>query len=131
MTAMHWPALATALAVLLLFACAFAVGRARGRYGVHAPATAGPPEFERMFRMHMNTLENTVAFVPVLWLAAVYWNPDYAGWIGLVWVAARVWYAFAYGGGYGSRTPGFTISALALLLLLLIALGGIAMALVG
>jgi len=57
---------------VLLFAVAWNVGRARGKYKVKAPATTGDPAFERAFRVQMNTLESAVAFLPVLWLFAAF-----------------------------------------------------------
>ena len=30
------------------------VGRARGRYGIKAPATVGNPDFERVYRVQQN-----------------------------------------------------------------------------
>jgi len=38
----------------------------------HAPAVTGAPEFRRAFRVQMNTLEQFVLFLPLLWLATVY-----------------------------------------------------------
>ena len=66
------PALVTLLTVLLMFGTATAVGFARGKYGIKAPATSGHPAFERAFRVQMNTLEATMMFLPLLWLAAHY-----------------------------------------------------------
>jgi len=120
----HLPALATALTLLLLAWVGGLVGRARGRYKVTAPATTGHPDFERAFRVQMNTLENAVLFLPSLWLYAQYFNPRDAGVLGLVWVAARVWYALAYGSG-GNRGPAFGISLGANAILIVGALIGI------
>ena len=36
------------------------VGKARGTYGIDAPAITGYPIFERYYRVHQNTLENLV-----------------------------------------------------------------------
>ena len=44
----HLPALVVALTVLLLVLATWMVGRARGRYGVKAPATTGHADFERV-----------------------------------------------------------------------------------
>ncbi len=109
----HLPALVTLLTVLLQFGTLVAVARARGRHGIEAPAVSGHPDFERVYRVQMNTLESTVMFLPVLWLAARYDNPTLAGIFGLVWVTARIWYALAYAQRAGARGPAFTISLLA------------------
>ena len=104
------PALITLLNVLLVFWAASLVGSARGKYGIKAPATTGHPQFELAFRAHANTIEATIMFLPSLWLFAqpVAFGPFWAGVLGAVWLAARVWYLLAYAGG-GNRGPGFVI----------------------
>lgn len=109
----HLPALVTLLTALLMFATALAVGSARVRHGIKAPATSGHPDFERMLRVQMNTLEQSVMFLPVLWLATRYGNPMWAGLIGLIWVAARAWYAFAYSRAAEKRHWPFMFSSFA------------------
>ena len=115
------PALVTLLTVLLLFATAAMVGAARGRYGIKAPATTGNADFERVFRVQMNTQEGALAFLPALWLAASYGSALWAGVIGLVWLVARVWYAVAYTRDAARRGPAFGVGVLALLALLVLA----------
>lgn len=123
------PALVTLLAVLLMFGTAFAVGRARGRYQVHAPATSGHPAFERAFRVQMNTLEAALLFLPTLWLAAHYGFAFWAGIAGLVWLAARAWYALAYLQEAARRGGGFVLGMAAWAATLLMALIGLGRAL--
>lgn len=123
----HLPALVTVLTMVLLFATGAMVGRARGRHGIKAPATTGHPDFERVFRVQMNTLEATVLFLPCLWLAAHYWNPTWAGAIGLVWLLARAVYAWAYARGL-RRGPGFIAAMIANAVLLVAAAWSICVA---
>ena len=112
----HLPALVTLLSVLLMVWTVLWVARARGRYGVKAPATTGPVEFERVFRVQMNTLESVVMFLPCLWVAAHYGNPTWAGLLGLVYIAARIVYALAYASGarrgFGFATGGAVTAVL-------------------
>ncbi|OOG57351.1 MAPEG family protein [Rhodanobacter sp. C03] len=108
----HLPALVTLLTVLLLFGTMWAVGRARGKYGIKAPAISGDPAFERAYRVQMNTLESTVMFLPTLWLAANYGFSGWAGVAGLVWIVGRVWYALTYLQDAGKRGPGFAVGML-------------------
>ena len=122
---LHWPALVTLAALALLYGCAAYVGRCRGRYKVPAPATTGPAEFERAFRVQMNTLENAVIFLPALWLAALYFSPRIAAVAGAVWVAARVWYAIAYARSPKSRGAPFVIAYSAWAVLMLLAAWGV------
>lgn len=121
----HLPALVTVLAVLLLFGTMWAVGHARGKYGIKAPATSGDPAFERAYRVQMNTLEQTVMFLPLLWLAANYGFTGWAGVAGLVWIVGRVWYAVAYLADAGKRGPGFAVGMVAWIAVLLMAVFGV------
>jgi glutathione S-transferase len=117
----YLPALVTLLTVLLLFATAYVVGRARSQYGIKAPAISGHPVFERAYRVQMNTLENTVIFLPTLWLAAHFGFSGWAGFAGLVWLTGRLWYAVAYFKEASKRGPGFALSTLGWVALLLMA----------
>jgi glutathione S-transferase len=121
----HLPALVTLLTMLLLLFTASVVGRARTLHGIKAPAVSGHPAFERAYRVQMNTLENTVLFLPTLWLAANYGFSGWAGVAGLVWLAGRIWYATAYLQDAARRGPGFTVGALAWAALLVMACIGV------
>lgn len=118
-------ALITALTVVIISIAMFFVGRARGKYQIHAPATSGHPDFERAFRAHQNTLEQTVMFLPLLWLATMYCNEQYAAYLGYAWLIGRLWFVFGYIAEAGKRSMGFGISILATLLLLVMSLWGI------
>jgi uncharacterized MAPEG superfamily protein len=99
-------------------------GRARGKYGVNAPATAGHPVFERYFRVHYNTLEQLVVFVPAMWLYGTYLSTSWAAGLGLVYIVGRFTYLVGYVADPRKREIGFGLSALPLLILLLGALWG-------
>lgn len=117
----HLPALVTLLTMLLLFGTGWVVGSARGKYQIKAPATSGHPAFERAYRVQMNTLEQTVLFLPTLWLAASYGFSGWAGIAGLVWLVGRLWYAVAYIKDPAKRGPGFGLGMLGWFALLLMA----------
>jgi glutathione S-transferase len=104
-------ALVTCLAILIYFLISFRVGKARGTYGVKAPATAGHPDFERIFRVQMNTLEWMPIFLPALWLFAIYISDAIAAVLGLVWVVGRVLYMTGYVEAANKRGSGFAIQA--------------------
>ncbi len=110
MNAMHWPALVTPAALALCFATAAIVGRARVKYRIAAPATAGHGMFERAFRVQMNTLENAVIFLPALWLCAIFFGPLTATAFGALWLAGRTWYAVAYLRAPKTRGSGFVLA---------------------
>ena len=119
-------ALITILTVLLMAYTVFMVGRARGKYGVKAPATTGHEGFERAFRVQMNTLEAALMFLPSLWVAAAFGVAWLSAAFGALWLVGRLWYAVAYASPAGNRGPGFLIGMVALLCLILQALWGIA-----
>ena len=118
-------ALITALTVVVITIAMYFVGRARGKYQIHAPATTGHPDFDRAFRAHQNTLEQTVMFLPLLWLATMYCNEQYAAYLGYAWLIGRLWFVFGYIAEAGKRSMGFSISILATLILLVMSLWGI------
>ncbi|MEO8925577.1 MAG: MAPEG family protein [Caulobacteraceae bacterium] len=118
-------ALVTLLALLLYLVMGFRVGRGRTRHGVEAPAVAGHPDFERLYRVQANTLEWLPAFLVSLWLFAFYWNEKAAAAIGVVWIVGRLLYMVSYSRLASSRGPGFLIQALAVAVLLFGALGRI------
>jgi uncharacterized membrane protein YecN with MAPEG domain len=85
----YFTAIVTSLAILFYFFTSVRVARARVVYGVKLPAISGNPDFERVFRVQMNTLEWMPIFLPSLWLFAVYVSDAIAAGIGLVWIAGR------------------------------------------
>ena len=121
----HLPALVTLLTVLLLLGTMIVVGRARGKYGIKAPAVSGHPMFERAYRVQMNTLEQTVMFLPTLWLAANYGFSGWAGVAGLVWIIGRAWYAVGYLQDAAKRGSGFMVGMLGWAALLVMACIGV------
>lgn len=87
------------------------VGRARTRYGVHAPAVSGHEQFERMYRVQMNTLELLVALLPVLYASARYWPASWVAGAGALYLVGRLVYWRAYVMRPASRGLGFLLSA--------------------
>lgn len=120
-----YTAAVTILAVILYIYMGIRVGQARGKYSIEAPAMTGHPDFERAVRIHLNTMEFMVTFLPVLWLAAIYFR----GWIppllGLIWVIGRVIYLIGYSRAAEKREIGFGIQALATIALLILAIIGV------
>jgi len=120
-----FPALVTVLALLLYVGVFVTAGRARARYGIQAPAVIGAPQFERALRIQQNTLEQLIWFLPALWLFAFYVSALWGSIIGLVWVAARSYYAFSYYRDPETRGPGFIVGFASSGVLLIGALIGI------
>lgn len=100
------------------------VGKARGDFGVQAPATTGHEKFERIYRAHQNTLENLIVFVPAIYIFAVYVDPLWAAGIGVVFVLGRIVYAVSYISAAEKRGKGAMVTGLANAVLVLGGLAG-------
>ena len=126
-------AIVTILAILLYFYMGMRVGAARTKYNVPAPAMTGNPVVERTIRVHYNTLEAMPIFLPLLWLATIYFTKW--GWlpaaVGVVWIIGRYIYMEGYIADAAKRSNGFLIQMLAQLVLLILAGAGIAMTWMG
>jgi uncharacterized MAPEG superfamily protein len=111
------------LALLQYVYFAFAVGGARTRYGVKAPAITGNDMFERYYRVQMNTLELLVVLLPALPLFSYYVSARWGAVLGLIYLAGRFVYSVAYLKDPGKRSVGYALSFLPVAVLLI---GGIA-----
>jgi len=127
----YYTAIVTLLAVALYFFLATRVAAARGKFDVKHPATTGNPDFERIFRAHINTLEWMPTFLVPLWLCAIYLSDVTAAALGLVWIVGRAIYFAGYSQAVEKRLPGFFIQALACLLLFIGAAAGVVIHLSG
>jgi glutathione S-transferase len=121
----HYTAIVTLLAVLLYFYTSVRVGRARVTYGVKVPAISGHPDFDRVIRVQMNTLEWMPIFLPALWLFALYVNDLAAAALGIVWIIGRILYMIGYTEAADKRGTGFGIQAIATGILFVGALIGV------
>ncbi len=114
-----FPGIATWLAVALYLVLVWRTGVMRRRHEIAAPAVTGHPEYERAYRVQMNTLEQLVPFLPILWLFAILLDGEWAGGLGLLWVAARIHYAISYMRDPSLRAPGMIASVLVTVVLML------------
>ncbi len=126
-----YTAIVTLLAVAFYFFLATRVAAARGKLGVKLPATTGNPDFERIFRAHVNMLEWMPTFLVPLWLCAIYLNDAAAAVLGLVWIVGRALYFTGYSRAVEKRLPGFFVQSTVCLLLFIGAAAGIVMHWVG
>jgi uncharacterized membrane protein YecN with MAPEG domain len=122
---MLWIALVILLALLEYMVFGFLVGGARARYKVPAPAITGHPDFERTFRVHYNTLELLMVFIPSIWLFGMYLNPRWGAIIGVVFLIGRALYAVGYIRAAEKREIGALLSFGAVAVLLFGALFGV------
>ena len=116
----------TVLAIAFYFVTIINVGRMRQRHGIKAPAVTGNAEFERAYRVQMNTLESMPMFLPLLWLATLYLGGWMPAALGLLWIVGRILYMHNYMKAPDKRGPGFVIQMLAQVGLLLLTVWGIA-----
>jgi len=116
---MYLVALMIVVALVEYFILGLLVGQARVKHNVPAPATSGNPIFERYFRVHQNTMEQLVVFVPAMLIFATYVHPLVAAILGLLFVIARPIYAMGYIKDPAKRASGaaitFTVNAILLL----------------
>jgi glutathione S-transferase len=121
----NYTALVTLLSLLFYFYTTTRVSKARAEFGVKVPAISGNPDFERVFRVQMNTLEWLPIFLPSLWLFAIYISDPIAAAIGLIWIVGRAFYYLGYREAAAKRGRGFGIQATAAIVLWIGALGAI------
>jgi len=122
---MAWVELVTLLALIQLLAFGVMVGRARGRYGIKAPAMVGHPVFERYSRIQTNTIETLVLLLPALWISARYWPPRSMALVGAVYLLGRMLYCRSYARDPAQRSLGYVLSGLPTLVLIVAALVGV------
>ena len=96
MTSMPLITLVILLAAVEFMALGGMVGFARSKYGVKAPATSGHEIFERHFRVHYNTLEQLLVFIPAVWFFGAYVSESWGAAVGAVFIVARILYAVGY-----------------------------------
>jgi uncharacterized membrane protein YecN with MAPEG domain len=120
-----WIALVVLLSLLEFMVFGMLVGGARARYKIQAPATSGHPIFERTFRVHYNTLELLVVFIPALWLFGMYLNPRWGAIIGVVFLVGRAVYAAGYIRAPEKREIGAMLSFVSVAVLLFGAIFGV------
>lgn len=115
---MPYVAIVTVAALIEFFWFSILVGKARAKYGIAAPATTGNEVFERYFRVHMNTQEQLVLFLPALWIFAHFISPTWASGFGVVFIIGRAIYCASYVRNPASRSLGFALTSLPTLAML-------------
>jgi len=120
----------TVLSILFVFYTGILVARMRGAHGVAAPAVTGHPKFECAYRVQVNTLEQFVMFLPLLWLATAYFKalPWLPAVFGLIWIIGRILYMNGYMAAPEKRSTGFLITSLGTAGLLVLSVWGIVQA---
>jgi glutathione S-transferase len=113
------------------FYTGFRVGNLRAKHKIQAPATSGHPEFDRAYRVQLNTLEQMGIFLPFFWVAAFYpirW-PWLAPLIGVVWLLGRILYMRGYMADPDKRLTGAATTGVSSIIMFFIAAAGVIRAL--
>ncbi len=131
MTEFPLTTLAVILALLVYFGLAAVVGQARAKYNCPAPASGGHPEFDKRYRVQMNTLEQLALFLPAVWLAAPVLGDMITAGLAAVWSLGRIVYARSYYADPASRSAGFMMTLLPTLVLIIAAGWGAVSDLIG
>ena len=118
----------TILTAIVLIYTMSVVGKARRMHKIFPPAMGGHPEVERALRVQGNTVEQVVIFLPLLWVAALYFPGWWAPAFGAVWCVGRVVYAVGYMKAPAGRSTGFSISSIATIALLVLSVIGLVQA---
>ena len=126
---MEYVALVTVLLVSKYFVFTMLVGAARAKSGIKAPAMTGDENFERAYRVQMNTLEQLMVALPALWVSGMYFGSLVAALLGMAFFLGRVMYRAGYVKDPEKRGMGFGIGFLAVLGLIGTALWGVISAL--
>ncbi len=113
------------------------VGMARVKFDVKAPAVSGHPDFEKLYRIQQNTLEQLVIFIPLYLSFAVMGEAQ--GWmayeiasaLGVVWIIGRFLYSSSYAKDPETRSKGFATGFLATVVLFLGTLAACIMSFIG
>jgi glutathione S-transferase len=121
----EYVAIVILLAIIEYILLGMLVARARGKYGVKAPAITGHPAFDRTFRVQQNTLEGLVIFLPGLWLFGQYLSVNWAVGLGVAGIVGRAIYAVGYIKDAEKRGPGAGIVGMVNIALVVGALVGV------
>jgi len=122
---MDHPTLIVLLALLQYVLFTGRVGLARGKYHVDAPACEGDENFNRIFRVQQNTLEQLIIFIPACYAFAYYLSELWVLAPGFIFIFGRFVYSMEYIKDPKSRTPGMALTLLANVVLVLGALFGL------
>ena len=112
-------AIITVLILIQVLFFGFEVGKARGKYKIKAPAVSGDEMFDRHYRIHQNTIEQIVIFIPSLWLFGYFVHMNIGAGLGLLFLIGRLIFRSAYLKDPASREIGFIMGFLPIAICLL------------
>ncbi len=115
----------TILDMALYSTLIYNVGKARRKYKVAPPNDDGPAEFQRIYRVQINTTEQLLYHLPLLWIACMAVSDSFAAAFGAVWLLGRVLYAYGYYQNPKRRFKGFVIGLVVNVILTIAGLAGV------
>jgi glutathione S-transferase len=101
------------------------VAKARKFFKVDAPSMTGPQGFECVVRVHQNTLERVVVFLPLMWIAFNVWQSPFVAALGVVFFVGRMVYWKGYVQSPAKRMAGNAITMASVGLSLLLSVAGL------
>ena len=122
---MQYVTLVVILALLEYLLFIMMTGKARADHQVAAPATTGNEIYERYLRVQQNTIEQLVIFIPSIYMFGAYVQDIAAAIIGAIFILGRAVYANSYIRDPKKRGPGFALTMLSNVVLLLGSLVGL------
>jgi len=127
---MEYPILIILIALAQYTFFTFKVGFSRGKFEVNAPKTVGNDQWERLFRIQQNTMEQLVIFVPAVLIFAHYVSSMWVLLPGSLFIIGRQIYAHLYAKDPASRSPGVILSLFSNIAMVIGGLIGVGMQLV-
>ena len=103
------------------------VGATRNKYEVEAPACTGDPQWERLFRVQQNTLEQLIVFIPATYAFAWFVSPQWVWLPGAAFILGRLVYAQAYLKDPAKRATGMVLTFFSNIALVLVTFIAVAM----
>ncbi|MFT7221871.1 MAG: glutathione S-transferase [Candidatus Azotimanducaceae bacterium] len=86
------------------------VGGLRATVDIQAPATTGNEFFERYYRVHYNTIEQLMVFLPGLWALGYFVSEPWSAGIGSILLVGRIIYFVIYIKDTAKRGLGMALS---------------------
>ena len=122
---MEYATLIVLLALLQYVWFTVRVGAARGKYSIEAPSCGGDANWERLFRVQQNTLEQLIVFIPACYAFAHFLSPLWALILGGVFIIGRFLYSAEYVKDPKTRVLGMSLTLLPNAVLIVGALFGL------
>lgn len=116
---MEIPVLIILAALIQYIGFSAVTGVARGKYNVPAPKTTGNENWERLYRIQQNTLEQLMVFIPAMFAFGWYVSEVWAIIPGITFIIGRQVYYYFYKSNPQKRGIGFILGFLSIVILII------------